>query len=256
MGKKVCIYENNVDKAWYDSSTVFYSECDDKENALKSVKVVFKNGSTYLYKDVNVNDYLLFRESSSQGKSLHRLLKQYEYEKLGNTDINLLVEEYNKVMEKIGNQEQEKKTYIISAFPGCGKTTTYVKLKDTYKILDLESSFFDKKEFPKNYVQKIKEEMGKADIIFVSSHDKVIKTLQEEGIEYLLYYPSINRKEEMIRLYERRGDEGSFIELMTLHFEHFLESVKNDETPYKICLENEGDFIINDDNFNNILKNI
>lgn len=256
MGKKVCIYENNVDKAWYDSSTVFYSECDDKENALKSVKVVFKNGSTYLYKDVNVNDYLLFRESSSQGKSLHRLLKQYEYEKLGNTDINLLVEEYNKVIERMENQEEEKKTYIICSFPGCGKTTAYIKLKDRYKVLDLESLFFDKKEFPKNYVQKIKDEIGKVDIIFVSSHEKVRKSLQDEGIEYLLYYPSIERKEEMIRLYERRGNEGSFIELMTLHFEHFLESVKNDETPNKICLENEGDFIFNDDNFNNILKNI
>ena len=104
MGKKICIYENNVDKAWYDSSTVFYSECDDKENALKSVKVVFKNGSTYLYKDVNVNDYLLFRESASQGKTLQRLLKQYEYEKLANTDINLLTEEYQKVIERMENQ--------------------------------------------------------------------------------------------------------------------------------------------------------
>ena len=36
------------------------------------------------------------------------------------------------------NQVKEKKTYIISAFPGCGKTTAYAKLKDTYKVLDLE----------------------------------------------------------------------------------------------------------------------
>ena len=85
MGKKICIYENDVDKAWYDSSTVVYSECDDKENSLKTVKVVFKNGSTYLYKDVKVNDYLLFRESASQGKAIHRIFSGYEYEKIKNS---------------------------------------------------------------------------------------------------------------------------------------------------------------------------
>ena len=37
MGKKICIYEYDVDKAWYDSSTVVYCECDDKENSLKTV---------------------------------------------------------------------------------------------------------------------------------------------------------------------------------------------------------------------------
>lgn len=101
MGKRICIYENDIDKAWYDSSNVLYSECDDKEDALKSVKVVFKNGSTYLYKDVNVNDYLLFRESPSQGKALNKFLKKYEYEKLEPTDLNLLNEDYEKVMNRL-----------------------------------------------------------------------------------------------------------------------------------------------------------
>lgn len=256
MGKKIGIYENDIDKAWYDSSTVFYSECEDKENELKTVKVVFKNGSTYLYKGVNVNDYLLFREDSSQGKALHRILKGYEYEKIANTDINLLIEEYDKLIQKACDSQINKETYVISAFPGCGKTTAYERLKGKYDIIDLESSFFDKNDFPQNYVNAIKDNIGKVDVIFISSHDKVRKQLQEEGIEYILYYPSIERKDEMISLYKGRGNDGVFIDLMSLHFEHFFNSVENDETPNKICLKEESSFIIDDYLFNKILNKI
>ena len=93
--KKFNIYRNNVDKTWYDSSNVVYTECIDNENKPKTLKVVFSNGTQYQYNDVNVNDYLLFRESESQGKALNRLIKEkkYEYQKLDNADLNALSEE-------------------------------------------------------------------------------------------------------------------------------------------------------------------
>ena len=258
MGKKISVYANDVDRAWYDSSTVVYSECEDKEGELKKVKVVFKNGSTYLYKDVKVNDYLLFRESSSQGKSVHKILKQYEVEKIENTNVDLLQEEYMRLI----NEAVEKSTYVqkcivISAFPGCGKTTAYSALKNKCKVLDMESSFYDKTNFPCNYISALKENMENYDIIFVSTHEKVRKKLKEENIEYILYYPSIERKDEMISLYKERGSENTFIELMREHFEHFLASVENDDnTDNKICLKNEGEFILTDKVFNDILRKL
>ena len=256
MGKRICVYENNVDRAWYNSSNVLYSECDDKENELKNVKVIFNNGGTYLYKNVKVNDYLLFRESSSQGKALNRFLKQYECEKLEKSDVKLILEEYYNMLDKITETKNVKETYIISAFPGCGKTTTYKKLCKEYNILDFESSMFDKKDFPKNYVSELKEKIGVVDIIFVSSHDDVRKMLRDENIKYYVYYPSIKRKKEMIALYEGRGNDGSFIDLMNMHFENFISTMENDESENKICLENEGDFIINDKTFNEILRKV
>ena len=33
-----------IDKSWYQSSNVLYSECIDVEDELKTLKVVFKNG--------------------------------------------------------------------------------------------------------------------------------------------------------------------------------------------------------------------
>lgn len=94
MAKLYNIYENSIDRTWYDSSHVLYSECDDVENGLKILDVVFKNGKKYRYFDVNVNDYLLFRESQSQGKGLMKYIKKYRAECIDTVDTNLIVEEY------------------------------------------------------------------------------------------------------------------------------------------------------------------
>ena len=85
----------DVDICWYDSSNVLYSECEDPENKLKTLTIVFKNGSKYRYKDVESTKYLLFREDASQGKALNKYIKGegYEYEKLDNADVNALEDE-------------------------------------------------------------------------------------------------------------------------------------------------------------------
>ena len=88
--KKYNLYENNLDRTWYDSSNIVFSECIDNEGELKTVKVVFKGGRTYQYVDVKVNDYLMFRESPSQGKALNQYLKIYEAQRIEDTDVNEL----------------------------------------------------------------------------------------------------------------------------------------------------------------------
>ena len=92
MAKKFSIYSNNVDKVWYDSSNVIYTECIDNENKPKTLKVVFSNGTQYQYNDVNVQDYVRFKNAASQGKALNRLIKEnkYEYIKLENADVEAI----------------------------------------------------------------------------------------------------------------------------------------------------------------------
>lgn len=46
------------------------------------------------------------------------------------------------------------KTKVYSAFPGVGKTTYFNTTSKN--VLDSDSSKFDKREFPKNYIQHIK----------------------------------------------------------------------------------------------------
>ena len=104
-------YENNLDKCWYDSSNIIYSECIDNENSYKDLKVTFKDGRTYLYKSLTVQDYLFFRNDNSQGKALGQYITckkfgklKYEFEKIENLDLEkiesekkILIEERDKI---------------------------------------------------------------------------------------------------------------------------------------------------------------
>ena len=97
MSKIFNLYSNDVDRTWYQSSNIKYSECVDHDNELKTLTVVFNNGTQYRYDKVDVRDYLLFRDAESQGKALNQFIKPkgYEYTKLDNADLATLDGELN-----------------------------------------------------------------------------------------------------------------------------------------------------------------
>ena len=95
MSKIYNHYENDLDRAWYNSSNVLYSECDDIDGGLKQVRVTFSSGKTYWYKNVDVNDYLLFREDVSQGKALSKFIKKYECERLEDKNVDDIINALN-----------------------------------------------------------------------------------------------------------------------------------------------------------------
>lgn len=82
----------DVDRTWFDSSNIKYSECLDYDNKLKTLNVVFNNGTQYEYTEVNAQDYLFFRDSPSQGKALNEYIKgkNYSYKKIENVDIETI----------------------------------------------------------------------------------------------------------------------------------------------------------------------
>ena len=96
MSKIFNHYEDKVDKAWYKSSNIKYSECIDNENELKTLKVVFSKGTQYQYEKIPVTEYLMFREAESQGKALNKIIKAggYEYQKLDNADLDEIDNDY------------------------------------------------------------------------------------------------------------------------------------------------------------------
>ena len=89
--------EKRIDRVWYQSSHIIYSECQDIENDFKILKIVFKGGKTYVYKGVNVNDYVMFVHGGtdgSNGKALNKyIIPKCECEKVEDTDLSELQKE-------------------------------------------------------------------------------------------------------------------------------------------------------------------
>lgn len=146
-----------------------------------------------------------------------------------------------------------KNTKVISSFPGCGKTYCFDKYKDSgIKILDSDSSEFSwvkdengintkerNPDFPMNYINHIKENLGNVDIIFVSSHDIVRSALKENDINYILVYPCLGAKEEYINRYSVRGSDENFIKFIESNYEKFINDMQLENFPQKIELNYE-----------------
>ena len=129
-------------------------------------------------------------------------------------------------LKKYNEYMTQKDTLVISAFPGCGKSHYFRENIDKI-VLDSDSSKFDKSDFPKNYINHIKENLGKADIIMVSSHKEVRDALVENKIPFILIYPDISIKDEYISRYIDRGSPETFVNLLTKNWELWVGELDN-----------------------------
>lgn len=117
-----------------------------------------------------------------------------------------------------------KDTKVISGFPGTGKSYCF-NTETKYSYLDSDSSKFDKSRFPQNYIDHIKENIGKVDIIFVSSYIEVRKALADNNIEFTSVYPKHNLKREYLERYKNRNNDSSFISLLDGKWESWIEDL-------------------------------
>lgn len=149
-------------------------------------------------------------------------------------------------------------TYLISAFPGCGKTVAFFDLKDTIKVKDSDFSTFDKSEFPENYIKAIKEDIGNYDMIFVSSHKEVRDALEKEKIPYILFFPSASRRTEFLENYTRRKTNPKLIQKIDEHFEEWINQIEREdsECSTRIKLGEKGQYITNEQHFVDLVNHI
>ena len=127
-------------------------------------------------------------------------------------------------------------TKVIAAFPACGKTYCFDRNED-YIILDSDSSKFSwiysgdsvakhrNPDFPRNYIEHIKENIGKVDFIFVSTHEEVRQALTEAGIDYILVFPSETLKAEWVGRCFLRGSGEAFCKMLAENWDYWLSQM-------------------------------
>lgn len=157
-----------------------------------------------------------------------------------------------------------KRTVVVSAFPCCGKTYAFENYQDKYSMLDSDSSKFswiyetekDKygntlrgvkrvrnPEFPNNYIEHIKENIGKVDIIFVSSHLQVREAMEEAGIRYCTVYPKKEMLNEWVGRMYRRGNDENFIKFQIEHWDEFMHNIMFEPHGFGICRLGNNEYL-------------
>jgi len=133
------------------------------------------------------------------------------------------------------------KAIIISGFPGIGKTH-FSENNKKYKISDSDSSKFSWLEegirdpdFPNNYMEHIKENLDKYDIIFVSSHKTVRDALLKHKFTFTMVYPDISLKEEYLERYRKRGNDKWFIQMISENWDSFIKDIE--ETCHRLGVD-------------------
>lgn len=123
-------------------------------------------------------------------------------------------------------------TLIVSGFPGVGKSY-FTKEINSNKVLDSDSSSFSwikpnerNPNFPNNYIKHIKENIGKVNIIFISTHDILLKELYKENINYILVYPQLEIKMEYIKRYVDRNNDELFINTLNNNYENWIKGLQ------------------------------
>lgn len=140
-------------------------------------------------------------------------------------------------------------TLVFSGFAGVGKSHAFKTLTAMgYRVLDSDSSTFDKDNFPINYLNHIHSVIAKGEVqvLFVSSHDILRDAMRDDGIDYYLVYPALELKSEYLRRYISRGSNTAFIQLLENNWENWINDIEESgmDDDRLIRLENPNDSML------------
>ena len=145
---------------------------------------------------------------------------------------------------------------LISAFPGLGKTYLYQQYKDRLKILDLSTGRFEGDDFPGNYIAEIEKRLNDYDLILLSSDRNVRYALNDAGLDFDLFYPSKERKNELVEIYVTNRKSRDFIMNLDHNFYDLIDEIEDEDLEhcFKHKLDKPHRFIAQFDLLNNFLK--
>lgn len=148
MGIKYKKYDEDCrkDYCFYESSNLWASVCDDIEDGFKTLTVVFNDKTgikrVYRYYDIDVNDYILFKNDISNGKALNKFIikKGYKSEKLEDYDFSEVNKMYESLSGEILSDTPEKEEEIITEDVDSINKSFYEFLEEGNTVTELTSN--------------------------------------------------------------------------------------------------------------------
>jgi len=143
---------------------------------------------------------------------------------------------------------------IISCFTGCGrefiKNTHGDKVKIFDAVAEMPLTDVDGKvngDLLESYFNKVMSVVDENDIVFVDASTAVRDKLNENNVDYDVFYPSFERRGEFIENQVRKRTNPKIIRSLDKDFEKWVKEIDDDESPncYKHKLNNQGEFIGN-----------
>lgn len=141
------------------------------------------------------------------------------------------------------------RTIVISAYPASGKTYMYSNYNgNPYIMLEADINKFkwtvDDKghitndinpDFPENYINYVKDNIGKVDVIFISYDKEMRDILSSRGIRYFLVYPDKQMKKDWVRRMMMQGKRGDFINYIIENFDASIDEIESNRTHSNVC---------------------
>ena len=136
-------YVNQEDHVWYDSSNIVYSKCYDTQNSkFKTLKIVFKGGRTYVYRNVDADDYIMFKTAESNGQEFNKRIKKYDAVRIEDTNMEKLAELQESFKNEIKETDEQKLGDLVYNIQVDEKTGEFViMLGDRILFRGIEGQF-------------------------------------------------------------------------------------------------------------------
>ncbi len=80
-------------------------------------------------------------------------------------------------------------------------------------------------EWPENYIEFIKKQNTKDQIVLISAQPEILNMLGQQGIPFKTITPDVSTKNQIMERYEIRGNNKEFINMMSSNFEKFITSM-------------------------------
>lgn len=170
-------------------------------------------GKTYAFEKLNQKGYTILDSDSSKFSWVERRYTEYELQKL--------------------KEEWNSTSYLLSG-------EQYIDLIRYNKIKVRNP------KFPNNYIQHIKENIGKVDYIFVSSHKEVRDALNSNNIFFTLIYPDRRMKAEWVGRCFLRGSGEKFCQILADNWDKWIDEMKSTEHCDRWVLGRDGAYYLSE----------